>query len=228
MPSPSPRGTGLAATPTGSRASTPRVSVALTLVHRQPKDIAISGNYAYISAYAEGLKITNISDPANPTLGRQLRPQQVRRTTPLSLATMPMCPVTWLGVEIVNISNLASPTLVATIPVGGSGKSAQQTEVVGSLAYIANGVGGLAIFNISNPRKSHARGPEQLWFFLCHWPGRQRQLRLPGRWWPARGGYQQSGQPHLSGQDRHRSRPCCAQWQLRVCHPPWQHNAQNF
>ena len=113
-------------------------------------DIAISGNYAYISAYAEGLKITNISDPANPTLvGSFATAGQAYHTT--VIGNHAYVSSYSAGVEIVNISNPASPTLVATIPVGYSGKSAQQTEVVGSLAYIANGVGGLAIFNISNP-----------------------------------------------------------------------------
>ncbi|WP_413288833.1 LVIVD repeat-containing protein [Bdellovibrio sp. HCB337] len=116
--------------------------------------IVVSGNYAYISAYAVNrLSIVNISNPAAPTLTGSLQDN-----TNLQTATDVKVVGNYAYVtantpgrlSIVNVTTPASPTLAGSL----SGLSSAEAVVVsGSYAFVARGYnpGAVTSVNISNP-----------------------------------------------------------------------------
>ena len=112
-------------------------------------DVAISGNYAYVTDYKEGLAIVDISDPKNPS-------------TPVYRATLGSALGVaisdnyayvadgWAGLAIIDITDPTSPGTPVQIPLYNN-RSAHSVKVSGNYAYVAATSLGLAIIDISDP-----------------------------------------------------------------------------
>ncbi|TAK33847.1 MAG: hypothetical protein EPO21_11525 [Chloroflexota bacterium] len=126
-----------------------------------PNGIALSGSYAYLAeaAYVDtgtgttrgvsGLRIVDISSPANPT-------QVVLVATPGSpkavavVGNYAYVAAGTAGLQIVDATVPASASLVASYPLAG-GANAVDVAVVGSRAYVAGG-SNLHVIDVSNPQ----------------------------------------------------------------------------
>ena len=106
--------------------------------------VAVVGNYAY--AVGDTLEIIDISNPSNSVFksnydinyGQDI--QVVGNYAYIADGNS--------GLQIINISNPALPSLVGTYDTTGY---AYGVQVVGNYAYVADGNSGLQIINISNP-----------------------------------------------------------------------------
>lgn len=107
--------------------------------------------YAFISDYSAGLVIVDITSPINPTLTGSLVITGFVNTTFVDGNNQ----VAYVGLEsglvmVYDLSPLPNqPNLLSTISIGGG--SVNGLYVSGSYLYIAGGVIGMEIVNISNP-----------------------------------------------------------------------------
>ncbi|WP_298933580.1 hypothetical protein [uncultured Ramlibacter sp.] len=109
--------------------------------------VALSGSYAYVADGGAGLRIIDISNPANPTLVGTYNTSGTARSVAVS-GSYAYVADGGAGLRIINISNPANPTLVGTYDTDGI---ANGVAVNGSYAYVADDAAGLTIINISNP-----------------------------------------------------------------------------
>jgi phosphodiesterase/alkaline phosphatase D-like protein len=141
-----------------------------------PRAIAVSGNFAYIvSQQSLSLEILNISDPLNPThVGTLVDVNEESPTDPGATGPFLAFPSgivvngnyayisTYYGLEIVDITNPASPTHVSNLyevatveaPFVEYLEFLQGIAIAGNYAYVVRNVGGGARFttiDISNP-----------------------------------------------------------------------------
>jgi PKD repeat protein len=121
------------------------------------RDLAISGDYAYIAGAWSGFRIVNISDPSN--LGDPVQVQTENKYyygvfisgTKAFLAGYDYGSGNGSGfLEVFNITNPASPSSVGTYTKSGD-STYYGVEVKGDYAYVAADNKGMRIFNISNP-----------------------------------------------------------------------------
>ena len=110
-------------------------------------DVAVSGSYAYIADYDNGLVVVNISDPANPTLAGSYNTSGYAGGVTISGSYAYIADYN-NGLVVVNISNPTNPTLAGSYNTVGN---AWNVAVVGIYAYVADGANGLVVVNISNP-----------------------------------------------------------------------------
>jgi len=109
------------------------------------RDIAVSGNYAYIAAMAGGMRIIDISNPVAPVqVGSLSLPQDCYGIAVQGAYAYAVGD--WLGLNIINVSNPASPTVVGTI-----GCYSRSVDVVFPYAYVGDINGYLRVIDISNP-----------------------------------------------------------------------------
>ena len=118
-------------------------------------DLEEDGDYLYISAYADGIYIVNISNPAD------LRYTESFFDTPGS-AYMSMKRGMELfvsdytaGIEIYNVSDIITPKSASTYDSPGS---AYKVFVEGNYAYVADDASGLRIVNITDPKNMKSAG----------------------------------------------------------------------
>lgn len=138
----------LAALGPSAHAAGPLTEIAALSVGQIAHDVAIQGNYAYVT-HRKGLAIVDISNPAQP----------VKRG---ELLTLGVClGITVQGnyayvasnskdLAIVDISNPDKPVLVSNRTHGGS---AWDVAVKGTTAYSASYAGEIYVFDVSNPAK---------------------------------------------------------------------------
>jgi hypothetical protein len=116
-------------------------------------DVAVSGNYAYLADGESGLRVIDVSDPANPfqvaIVGQGGWYNSVavsgNYAYVLSYSTY---------LQIYQISNPASPVLVgSTADCGGC-----EIKVVGEHAFIAASSAGLKVLNIADPASPYLVG----------------------------------------------------------------------
>lgn len=113
----------------------------------QVLEAQVEGRYAYIADGIGGLKIADISNPADPTVVTALPGKLVIAVT----LSGKYAYVSDLGDRkfiIADISNPAEPKQLSTILAQGEPRF---VRIVGNLAYLASGSGGLFIYDISNP-----------------------------------------------------------------------------
>lgn len=109
--------------------------------------VAIAGNYLYLAVRADGLRIYNISNPANPVNvghandGAQALDVAVQGSFAYVANSTD-------GLRIYNVSNPSNPINVGHTNNGGL---AYSVAVSGNYAYLANAGDGLRIYDISNP-----------------------------------------------------------------------------
>ncbi|MDI6739460.1 MAG: hypothetical protein QME74_03755 [Candidatus Edwardsbacteria bacterium] len=111
--------------------------------------VAVSGNYAYVAKERNGLRITNISNPASPSPSVNLAYDTSGRAYCVvvsgNYAYMANGPT---GLRVVNVSNPSNPIAAGSYNTPGT---AECVAVVDSFAYVADGSSGLRIINVTNP-----------------------------------------------------------------------------
>lgn len=140
--------------------SNPSAPVPLgSITFRYPvMNIVVSGTYAYIANRNEGLKIIDTSDPLNLMAIGQYDPgtstgsgTPVANSVALSGNTIFMNSFTTNfqsgGIDAINVSNPAQPTLLATAPTRGVFLS---VTAAGNYAYVALGKEGIEIVDMSS------------------------------------------------------------------------------
>lgn len=121
-----------------------------------PFGVAMEGSYAYVADSALGVVIVDLSDA----------------TTPDTVASYPLGGGSWWGtvpidaangyvysvnynyrtVHIVDVSAPTAPTFAGEISVGDA---VSEIQVVGDYAYLATGIPGVTVWNISNPAAAY-------------------------------------------------------------------------
>ncbi|MFH1352601.1 MAG: lamin tail domain-containing protein [bacterium] len=128
------------------RADSQNVNLIGKLAGGLPRDVSVSGNYAYVAA--EGLlSIVDISDPANP---QEVSYYDTPGTAYGVYVSGDYAYVadSGSGLRIIDISNPSSPSETGYYDTPGS---ACGVYVSGGYAFVADGSSGLRIIDISNP-----------------------------------------------------------------------------
>jgi PKD repeat protein/subtilisin family serine protease len=109
-----------------------------------PYDVAVSGTYAYVADNSSGLRVIDISDPANPTeVGFYDTPGYANG---VAVSGSYAYVADWIsGLRVIDISNPAQPT-----EVGYHDTLATNVAVSGTYAYVAASAG-LRVIDISDP-----------------------------------------------------------------------------
>ncbi len=120
------------------------------------KGVFIAGNYAYVAAGSAGLRIINISNPANPILTGTYINNNNRESSAEGVYVKDNYAYVadfYQGLIIVNVSNPANPTFTGTynININFFTGNAYSVFVKGNYAYVADYGYGLVVINISNP-----------------------------------------------------------------------------
>jgi large repetitive protein len=110
-------------------------------------EVAIAGDYAYVTDGDNGLKVINVLNPTDPVLVGSL--DMGGRAIGITIVGV-YAYVTIIdkGLRIINISDPTNPILVGSLDTGGG---ASGVTVTGIYAYVADGDYGLKIINISDP-----------------------------------------------------------------------------
>lgn len=107
--------------------------------------VAVSGRYAALAEYQDGLAIVDVLDSTRPTVVSSLPFEGW--ITDVAIAGHYVYAVgVGVGLVIVDIADPAEPVIVANIPV-----SATAVALYGAYAYVANGSPGLTVIDVSNP-----------------------------------------------------------------------------
>lgn len=111
------------------------------------ESVVISAPYAYIAAASRSY-IVNISNPSAPAVAGQYlaRNDGYHQYAGIRSGHLYVCDFN-LGLDVVNVTNPASPSLVTTMATGF--RTARIT-FDGNYGYIANGDSGMRIINVSN------------------------------------------------------------------------------
>lgn len=111
------------------------------------RDVYVSDGYAYLANDADGLRIYDITDPANPTNVANISDGDTALGIHVSGAYAYLANRDD-GLRIYDISDPANPTNIAQIDNGGR---AYDVYVSGQHAYLANDSDGLRIYDVSDP-----------------------------------------------------------------------------
>lgn len=114
------------------------------------RDIALSGDNAFIAAGSHGLKIMDISDPTQPTavITHTLPGSAIGIVLDGSIAYVPLDTP---EIIILDLIDLLNPAYIGAYQTNGP---AYDLFINGTTAYSANGWGGVEIFNITNLTQS--------------------------------------------------------------------------
>ena len=145
--------------PTWSPDQTPRDKVTLILVGitedtlpNHAMDVCVSGNYAYVADYTNGLVIVDISDPANPvTVGNH--PSRVYDRTAAAVGVAVSGTYAYVAnwyddLYVLDVTDPTNPALAATYDTGDG---ADKVTISGDYAYISSQWDGVDIVDISDP-----------------------------------------------------------------------------
>ena len=118
------------------------------------RDVAVSGNYAYLANGENGLLVVDVN-PASPqyltTVGSCMVPMIASVNRVFVSGGYAYMTDDYGGFHVVNVTDPAHPAIVGSCSVGGF-FSAKGIFVSGSRAYVANGSNGLVIVDVSNPQ----------------------------------------------------------------------------
>jgi hypothetical protein len=133
------------------------------------------GGYAFVADREGGLRIANVSDPANPKhVSNYFEAGSVHVLDVFVSGSYAYVAMGGLGLRIVDISDPANPQEVGFSDTEGV---AEAVQVSGSYAYLADGEDGLRIFDISDPAD-----PQEIGFYDTPAPGYAKDVYLSGRY----------------------------------------------
>jgi hypothetical protein len=110
--------------------------------------VAMQGDYAYVAAGVDGLRIIGVADPAHPVeTGRIATPPQANDVA--VAGGYAYVAARYAGLRIIDIADVAHPVEVGfyRTPAG----QAQAVAVAGTIAYVADQGDGLRIVDVSDP-----------------------------------------------------------------------------
>ena len=111
-----------------------------------PDDLAIVGSHAY-AAWGMGFAVFDITNPQRPTLvSRISAPNYVRAVAISGTSASLACGV---GLSVVDISNPTQPVLRGSVDTFG--RNPQDVAISGSYAYVADGLYGVGLVDITDP-----------------------------------------------------------------------------
>jgi hypothetical protein len=116
---------------------------------RDPKDVRVVGNHAYIADFLSptDFKVIDISNLTSPTLKSSFaNPGNITDLDVIGNFAYGADGTN--GLRIISVSNPLSPRLTSTFNTSGD---AQDVKISGQYAYVADGSSGLQIINIANP-----------------------------------------------------------------------------
>jgi len=111
------------------------------------RGVVVSGAYAYVAAENAGLRIINVSDPANPSEASFYDTPGSAYDVAVSGSYAYVADGD-AGLRIINVADPANPSEASFYDTPGS---AQDVMISGSYAYVADGDAGLRIINVSDP-----------------------------------------------------------------------------
>lgn len=119
-------------------------------------DILIVGDYAFVAAMGKGLQILNIQNPASPSLVTyHLLPEMALRLSVYgSYIYVTSVDFDSASLQILDISDPGSPSIIGSCPIP-SIVDTMDVFVEGDYAYIAAGLQGLMIIDVSEPYSPH-------------------------------------------------------------------------
>lgn len=121
------------------------------------RDVVVQGRHAYVADGTSGLKIIDLSNPADPIVsGSLVGLGGTSRGIAVSGGYAYI--VTGTGLKVVNIADPTKPTLAGSYTDGSNISVANHVKVLGEHAYVSDGYRGLLIFNVSDPARPVYRG----------------------------------------------------------------------
>jgi hypothetical protein len=114
-------------------------------------EIRAVSNFGDLDYYGLGnvLKIVSFEDPENPyAAGSVILDDMVEDIVWTTITGQTYCLISGTSLNIVNVTNPITPSLVATLPLSGYGEG---LAVSGTYAYIAAGGSGMEVIDISDP-----------------------------------------------------------------------------
>lgn len=115
--------------------------------------VTVVGTFAYVCGDASGLKILDISNPAQPVQTGSFITGAVESIVVVGNYAYIPDPIN--GLQIIDITNPAQPTLKGTYKPT---EEISNLTVVGNYAYLANGESGLTILDITDPATPTLKG----------------------------------------------------------------------
>ena len=115
------------------------------------RGVAVAGSLALAAGASRGMKVVDLTAPSAPRVASTLSGNFVgvalAGQTAYALLLVPGNPA-HVDLQVINLSAPSAPTIVGRLTLGTGGTD---IEVVGSLAYIAAGAGGLQIVSVASP-----------------------------------------------------------------------------
>ncbi len=128
------------------RTANPPVRIGHVGLPGEPTQVHAQGNYAYVGARAAGLRVVDISDPANPVeVGFYDSGNWMEGVK--AVGDVVYCADGYGGFDIVDVSDPTSPVLLSQTPI----EAFFQLDVAGDLVYCALASFGLKIYDVSDP-----------------------------------------------------------------------------
>jgi hypothetical protein len=116
--------------------------------------VALSGDYAYVADQASGLRVIDVSDPANPTSAGSCDTPGYANAVAISGDYVYVAD-NISGLQVIDISNPTSPSLAGNYDTPGY---ARDVAISGDYAYVADGSPGLQVIDISDPTNPSSAG----------------------------------------------------------------------
>jgi hypothetical protein len=111
------------------------------------QDIYVSGDYAYVAADDAGLRVMDVSDPANPTEVGYYDTPGCAKGVDIS-GSYAYVADEYEGLRVVDVSDPANPTEVGYYDTPWD---ADGVDISGSYAYVADSGSGLRVVDVSDP-----------------------------------------------------------------------------
>jgi len=108
-------------------------------------DVTVESPYAFVADEDSGLCIVNIADPAHPAFVVQIKSSSYTMASAVREQTLFVAGGD--SIRVYNITQIGSPQQIGGCPARGF---ARQIELAGNYAFLAAGMGGVVIFDISD------------------------------------------------------------------------------
>ncbi|MCL5270967.1 MAG: hypothetical protein M1457_10570 [bacterium] len=144
------RYTGVVPTPTPTPTSSPDFSL-IGYAGMGCNAVAVSGNFAYIGEGSD-LRVIDITDPAHPVVrGKVSLTQKIEKIAVAGSTGAVFCADGGSGLHGVDVSDPDSPRIISIDPTSGMGYTFDLIIDENNIAYVAEGMDGIKVLDVSNP-----------------------------------------------------------------------------
>ncbi|HTY86771.1 MAG TPA: hypothetical protein VMB80_04840 [Candidatus Acidoferrum sp.] len=117
-------------------------------------DLTLSGSYLYVANGSDGLRIYDVSNPANPLhVGHAVFNNGGQMALGIAISGSFAFIADYVGLSTYSIFDPSSPQFIGTTNCNFNGGYAFSVAVSGNYAYVANEGDGMRVFSISDPLK---------------------------------------------------------------------------